>query len=83
MNKPTHTLERVLETNKSGAIRGGGEPIRGTFTEPPTVGEGFKFLSSPITEGAIGRLIYTSDVLDIFEDGFCTKSGSIYTLTKL
>ncbi len=81
-SKLTHKLERLLTSEKSGALRTEGA-ITGTYVEEPEVGESFKFYSDPLTEGSSHREISTSTVEEVFEGGFITRSGSVYTLTEL
>lgn len=82
MSKLTHKLERLLTSEKSGEIRTEGAII-GTYVNEPEVGKSFNFHSEPLTEGATYRLISTSTVEEVFEGGFITRSGSVYTLTEL
>jgi len=77
----THKLERLLTSEKSGKLRT--DDVIGGFMKEPTIGEAFNFHSEPLTEGAIYRLISTSTVEEVFEGGFITRSGSVYTLTEL
>lgn len=82
MSKLTHKLERLLTSEKSGKIRTEGA-ITGTYVEKPEVGKSFNFYSEPLIEGANYRLISTSTVEEVFEGGFITRSGSVYTLTVI
>ena len=80
MKKFTHTLERVEKSGTSGHIRTEG-PVEGVFEFDPRVGDGFRFYGKGLT--APTRLIYTSDVAEVTEDGFITQSGSQYILKPL
>ncbi len=81
MSKLTHKLERLLTSGKSGKLRTEGA-ISGTYTEAPKVGQSFNFYAESLT-GSGFRLISTSTVEEVFEGGFITRSGSVYTLTEL
>lgn len=77
----THKLERLLTSEKSGKLRT--DNTIGTFIKKPTVGEAFSFYGEPLTKGSLYRQIRTSTVEEVFEGGFITRSGSVYTLTEL
>ena len=83
MNNHTHTLERILQSENSGSLRSGNDPIQGSYSKEPTVGKRFQFIAEPLTGGSDARLIFTSTVEELFDGGFFTESGSIYKLTSI
>ena len=76
----THILERIKETDVSGNIRTDGG-VEGYFNAEPELGKGFRFYGAGIDFGT--RMIYTSDIDELTEDGFITRSGSHYILREI
>lgn len=80
--KYTHSLERIVESNKSGYIRSD-DVLNGIYLKEPKIGHRFRFYTEPMDPTKKGRVIDTSPVTNIFNGGFTTESGSKYTLLKI
>lgn len=75
-------LIRVNKTDRSGKIRGD-ENIEGYYKNDPVVGRAFSFFAESFSGYGSFRLIETSYVEALTNDGFITESGSEYKIEKI
>jgi hypothetical protein len=84
--KFTHTITRVHKTEASGEARQEGQAIPCSI-DPISVGQQITAYAKSLDPNGDFRLIQTSPVIDIVEDGttkICTtRSGSVYKVSPL